>query len=248
MSRVERTAQTTHQPVPPSPLQTSEKEEFLPRARPARYRGEVEIRETEDPLVMEDEQLDTEWFNPTDVDVVLPVYIGTDPKGQLWRRAFAAASPARRLEMSSGTRTFIVKAGQTRMIPSEFDLAIQRTHCLHPQCGAKKDACKNLDHPRVVIAGLAPQLLCKKWHKVPSLSANLDQARAQTDAAVRALSDASAQKIAAEMDTAQAKKLLEEAQSVAQAAIEARVNAERELERERAARLEAETKLHGKRS
>jgi hypothetical protein len=218
------------QPVAPEP-----EPDFIPSAPKAKYGAEYTPQETSGPILLEDDQLFTEWYNPTDRDVVLEVHIGTDPKNSLWRKSFLEASPAKRQEMRSGNRIFIVRAGKSREISSEYDLAIQRTHCLHPQCTAKKDCCKDLDHPRVVVAGLAPQLQCMKWHRVPSLSANLDQARAQAEAAVQALSTATTQKIAAELETDTAKKLMLEAQTAAREALAAKARAEAELARFRAA-------------
>ena len=217
--------------------------DFLQSAKAAKYDGQFIPTETTGPILVEDDQLNTEWYNPTKEDVVLEVHIGTDPKNAIWRKAFLESSAAKRQEMKSGNRIFIVKAGQTRMIPSEYDLAIQRTHCLHPQCNAKKDACRDLDHPRVVIAGLGPQLVCKTWHKVPSLSANLDQARSQAEAATSALMVASKQKVDAELETENARRLLEEAKAAARDAIEAKARADAEVERMRRERVELEAKL-----
>jgi hypothetical protein len=223
--------------------QADPNDEFLPSAPKARYGEDFIPVETSGPLYIEDDQINTEWFNPTKEDVILALHIGTDPKNLIWLRAFREASPAKRAEMRTGTRIIIVKAGQTKMIPAEFDLAIQRTHCLHPECSAKKDSCKNLDHPRVVASGLAPQLTCKRWHKVPSLAANLDQARAQAEEARKQLSDATADKMTAEVATANARRLMEAAQASANEAAESKARAEAELERERRSRLAAENEL-----
>lgn len=222
---------------------TQSNEEFLPSAKPAKYSAEYVPHETNGPLLIEDDQMYTEWYNPTSTDVVLEIYVGTDPKNHLWRKAFLEASQVKRLEMKSGNKIFIVKAGQTREIPAEYDLAIQRTHCLHPQCTAKKDACKDLDHPRVVASGLAPQLVCKKWRRVPSLAANLDMARAQAEQALKQLAESNADKMNAELSAAQAYKLLEEAQKAAREAKEAQARAEEIAARETKARLDAENKL-----
>jgi hypothetical protein len=218
-------------------------QEFLPSAPKARYGGEFIPVETSGPLYQEDDQLNTEWYNPTKIDVVLEIHIGTDPKNAAWKRAFLEASPAKREEMKTGNRIYIVKAGSTRLIPSEYDLAIQRTHCLHPQCHSKKDCCKNLDHPRVVSAGLAPQLICKRWHKVPTLAANLDMARAQAEEALKSLAGATADRMKAELATATAQRLMEQSQFAAHEAAENTERAKNELERERQARLAAENEL-----
>jgi len=219
-------------------------DDFIPSAKPAKYDGQfIPVDTPGAPLYVEDDQLYTEWYNPTSQDVVLEVHIGTDPKNAAWRKAYLEATPARRLEMKSGNRIFVIKAGQTKQISSDFDLAIQRTHCLHPACTNKKDACRDLDHPRVVSAGLAPQLICKRWHKVPGLAANLDMAKAQAEQAMAAMAKANVEKLSAEMEVQGARKLLEQAQATAREALEAKARAEEAAARETKARLEAENKL-----
>lgn len=227
----------------PAPGVQDPNSDFLPSARPAKYAAEYEPHETSAPLVIEDDQINTEWFNPSSEDVVLELHVGTDPKNMVWLKAYREASVAKRLEMKSGNRIMIVKAGQSKMIPAEFDLAIQRTNCLHPQCTAKRDLCKDLDHPRVVSGGLAPQLLCKRWHRVPSLAANLDIARAQADEAMRQVASAHAQKLQAERDTTNAQLLMERAQVSAREALEAKERADAQAAADRAVRMALEDEI-----
>ena len=223
--------------------QTPSDPDFIPSAKPAHYEAQFIPVETLPPNFIEDDQRLTEWFNPTSTDVVLQIHIGTDPKNAIWRKAFLEASPARRLEMKSGIRVLIVKAGQSKWIESEYDYAIQRTRCLHPQCQSKRDACRDLEHPRVVTSGLAPQLTCKRWKSVPRLDANLDQARAQAEAATQQMAKAQTEKLAAEIEVQEARRLLEEAQRAAREAMDAKARAEENAAKEMRARLEAETKL-----
>lgn len=218
--------------------------EFLPSAKPAHYEEAFIPVETATPNLIEDDQLYTEWHNPTQSDVILQLHIGTDPKSAIWRQAFNRATPAQRLEMKSGHRVIIIRAGQTKTVDSEFDYAIQRTRCLHPQCTNKRDSCREIEHPRVVTSGLAPQLVCKRWKKIPRLDANLDQARAQTEAATAAMAKAQTEKLAADLEVQEARKLLEEAQRSAREAHEAKARAEEQAAKEMRARLDAETKLH----
>jgi hypothetical protein len=222
---------------------TQNENDFIPSAKPAQYEAQFIPVETTPAHLIEDDQMFTEWFNPTDRQVILQIHVGTDPKNAMWRQAFNAASPAKRLEMKSGVRIIIVKPGETKSIDSEYDLAIQRTRCLHPQCSAKRDACKDIDHPRVVTSGLAPQLICKRWKKVPRLDANLDQARAQTEAAIANMAIAQTKQMAAELEVQEGRRLLEEAQRAAREALEAKARLEERIEKEMKARLEAETKL-----
>lgn len=217
--------------------------DFIPSAKPAHYESQFIPIETAPINLIEDDQRQTEWFNPTDRDVVLQIHIGTDPKNALWRQAFLQASPARRLEMKSGLRVLIVKAGQSKWIDSEYDYAIQRTRCFHPQCQSKRETCRDMEHPRVVVSGLAPQLVCKRWKSAPRLEANLDQARAEAEAATQQLGVAEAKKLAAEIEAREARKLLEEAQRDARESREAKTRAEEQAAKETSARLEAETKL-----
>ena len=224
-------------------MSQTQPEDFIPSAKSAKYDGHFIPTDTPGPLYIEDDQLNTEWYNPTSQDVVLEIHIGTDPKNAAWRKAYLEASPARRLEMKSGNRIYVIKAGQIKMVPSDYDLAVQRTHCLHPACTSKKDACKDLDHPRVVSAGLAPQLICKRWHRVPGLAANLDMAKAQAEQAMTAMAKANVEKLAADMEVQGARKLLEEAQRATREALEAKARAEEAAARESKARLEAENKL-----
>jgi hypothetical protein len=237
MSRAER----TQDPVKPGVEDPNA--DFLPSARPAKYAQDYEAHESSAPLVVEDDQINTEWYNPTDQDVVLELHVGTDPKNLVWLKAYRESTAAKRLEMKSGNRIMIVKAGQTRMVPAEFDLAIQRTHCLHPQCTAKKDLCKDLDHPRVVAGGLAPQLLCKRWHRVPSLAANLDIARAEKDEAMKQVAAAYAQRQMAEHDAINAKDLMERAQVAARESLEAKERAEAQAAADRKVRMQLEDQI-----
>jgi hypothetical protein len=229
--------------IPTGKMNGGEPEEFIPSAARARYPGDFKVAETDGPLVIEDEQMNTEWHNPTDRDVVVEVHVGTDAKNALWRKWFNAAPPAKRQEMMTGLRVFVIKANSTRMIPSEYDLAIQRTQCIHPQCHKKRDQCRNVDHPRVVVSGLAPQLVCRRWEKVPSLHQNLDTALAATAAATKALAEATAHRMLAEQQSKSAEELLASSQLEARRNADAREAAERELQRVNVERQELERRL-----
>lgn len=217
--------------------------DFIPSAKPAQYPAQFAPVESAALHLIEDDQMQTEWFNGTDRDVILQIHVGTDPKNAIWRKAFHEASPAKRREMESGIRVLIIKSGQSKWIDSEYDYAIQRTRCLHPQCTAKRDSCRDIDHPRAVTSGLAPQLQCKRWKSIPRLDANLDQARAEAEAATAQAGRAHADKLAAEIALQQATQLLEQAQRSAREEREARTRAEENAAKETRARLEAETKL-----
>lgn len=109
----------------------------------------------------------TTWYNPTDRDVRLDLHVET-PKPHQGSGPPTAFSEGRRTPTDTkregvfnerrGTKLFIVKARAEKVIPSEFDGAIQKV----------KDG--------VVMSGLAPQLLNKGLKELPKVHASLDVA------------------------------------------------------------------------
>lgn len=120
-----------------------------------------------------DETRDTMWKNPTDHDVVMDLHIGTNPLyGNGPRPTLHPFGKTR--EQRLGVKQFVVKAGQTKAIPSEFDVGIQHRECRHPDCTSKKLYCLDKSHPSNIVGGLGPQLINLGMKVRPRLSPALD--------------------------------------------------------------------------
>lgn len=146
---------------------------------------------------------DTIWFNPFDYDVSVQVYVGSEGKRantpaeeERWK---ALPAPLKR-EKQTGMRTYKIPAKSERVLPSDFDMAIQHTQCAHYDClGAKGMYCKNPDHTeyKQIIGGLYPKLINRGTQQTPiktppRLHWALDDDRARAAAAL----EASKQKLA----------------------------------------------------
>jgi hypothetical protein len=105
-----------------------------------------------EPSEYADSSEETIWFNPTEKDATLDLYIGTPtPRGKQF--------PPRNWEDLTGKRRYIIRAGQTRSMPAEFDRAIQHTHCKDGECLVRPYECKNPLHTdKEIVGGLGPQL------------------------------------------------------------------------------------------
>jgi hypothetical protein len=141
-----------------------------------------------------DSEEQTIWYNPLDYDVAVQVHVGSQPMQGNWddpaRLArWRALPPAKRREMQTGIRVFVIPAKQARAIPSEFDLGIQQTHCYEPDC-AKGMYCRDRSHTnRQIVGGSYPRLINRgtRLHKLetpPRLASALDDERARAKEAL----------------------------------------------------------------
>lgn len=121
-----------------------------------------------------DQVRDTIWENATDKDVVLDLHVGTTPiYGDERNR------PKLSREQRTGLRQFVIPAKSKRSIPSEFDQAIQQTHCQHPDCSGRKAFCRDRSHPAQIVGGIGPQLKNLTTRVRPVLAPALDALRAE---------------------------------------------------------------------
>ena len=122
----------------------------------------------------------TIWFNPFDHAVAVQVHIGSTPmlsgsQGAVSEiediaraRRWHSIPAAQRREMQTGIRTYVIPPKSMRAIPSDFDMAIQRTECMHPECLGRKMYCKNREHTeRMIVGGLYPRLINKGTQRMP---------------------------------------------------------------------------------
>lgn len=116
---------------------------------------------------------DTIWYNPMDYDVAVQVRVGAEGKAadtQAERDRWARLSAPERREKQTGIRTYVIPAKSTRVISSEFDMAIQHTQCKHPDClGSKGLYCKDREHDQYkeIVGGLYPRLVNRGTQRTP---------------------------------------------------------------------------------
>jgi hypothetical protein len=122
-----------------------------------------------------DETRATLWENPTDVDVVMDLHVGTMPLYGNGPRPTLHPSGKTR-EQRLGVKQYVVKAHKTREIPSEFDVGVQHRECTSPECTSKKLYCTDKSHPSNIVGGLGPQLFNCGMKVRPRLSPALDTA------------------------------------------------------------------------
>lgn len=130
---------------------------------------------------------ETVWFNPENEDAVIDVYVGCTPQyGPRDRR------PRLTRETRTGFRTYVVKAGEERAIPSEFDQAIQTLRCEEPGCISRPFYCKDHTHRKTIFAGLATKLIHRGMQHRPKLHYALDVELANYKESVKTAADAAA--------------------------------------------------------
>ena len=104
---------------------------------------------------------DTIWYNPLDYDVAVQVHVGAEGKRADTpdeRARWVKMTPAERREKQTGIRTYVIPSKHERVIPNDFDMAIQHTQCAHPEClGSRGLYCKNAEHAQYkqIVGGLA---------------------------------------------------------------------------------------------
>lgn len=142
------------------------------------------------PHDFEETSTETIWENPFDYDVAVQVHVGSTPRPDPTERGLAAwrALPeAKRREMQTGQRVYVIRAKSRRSIPSEFDQSIQQTRCTHTDCpGPKSILCRDPEHAehRMIVGGLYPRLLNRGTQqrplsKPPELHWSLDDQKAR---------------------------------------------------------------------
>lgn len=153
-----------------------------------------------EPTEHQDSSEETIWHNPTNRDAILDVYIETPKPGK----------KPRSWSEQTGKRRYVIKAGETRALPSEFDRAIQHFECTETECLARKFDCRDHTHARVIVGGLGPQLACKGTQRRPMAPAALHPALDDVEARKKALQEERFQAYqrqeanAAELDTKRA--------------------------------------------
>jgi hypothetical protein len=184
MSRTQRAPEAQTTPSEQSFL--SQERSLVPPAERPNYASPHDFEET---------STETIWENPFDYDVAVQVHVGATPRPDPTERGLAAwrALPeAKRREMMTGKRTYVIKANSRRAIPSDFDQAIQQTRCTHPECpGQKSILCRDGDHAehRLIVGGLYPRLINRGTQQRPlskpaELHWSLDDQRARSEEAL----------------------------------------------------------------
>ena len=126
----------------------------------------------------EDSQSQTIWHNPTEKSVVLNLHYET-PK--------ATGRPPVGWEAKTGCHRYVIKAGETKAIPSSFDMAIQHTQCFHIDCLQLPFACRSAEegHEKAIVGGFGPQLTNRGTQRVPIRAGFIQLAPALDDALAR---------------------------------------------------------------
>lgn len=151
-------------PTPSEQSFLSQEHSLVPPAERPNYSSPHDFEETSS---------ETIWENPFDYDMVVQLHVGSQPrpdKSEAGLAKWRALPEARRREMQSGQRVYVVKAKSRRSIPSEFDQAIQQTRCTHPDCpGTKGVFCRDPEHfeHRMIVGGLYPRLLNRGTQQRP---------------------------------------------------------------------------------
>lgn len=154
----------------------------------------------ERPALQASDSMETEeqtiWFNPFDYPVAVQVHVGSEPligndfDEEARRRRWHSIPAPRRRELQTGIRTYVIPAKSQRALPSEFDMGIQRTECMEPECLGHKLYCRNRAHTnRIIVGGSYPRLINKGTRRVPlevppKLHPALDEERARAAAAL----------------------------------------------------------------
>lgn len=143
---------------------------------------------------------ETVWFNPTEKDCVLELYIGVTPcHSEVARRKFRALPRLQKKEFKTGLRTYIIRAGERRAIHADFDQGIQQTHCQEPDCEApQRMYCKDPTHHKMVTGGLGPQLINERVQYRPTVHPSLLEAAAMEKEALQKAQEFMNQKAAAD--------------------------------------------------
>jgi hypothetical protein len=123
---------------------------------------------------------ETVWYNPTEKDAVLDLYIGVTPcRGEAARRIYRAMGPLQKKEFRTGIRRYVIKAGDRRAIHSDFDQGIQQTNCMEADCISRKMYCRDATHHHMVVGGLGPQLINERVQFRPTVHPSLLEAAAK---------------------------------------------------------------------
>jgi hypothetical protein len=109
------------------------------------------------PVDTEETVEETVWYNPTDHDVVLDLYVGIQPN----LKRFVLSGRKLTWEQRTGKRRYIIKAKTHRAIPSEFDQGIQQMQCMEAEHSQRPFDCRDRTHRKMIVGGLAPHSLVK---------------------------------------------------------------------------------------
>ena len=162
---------------------------------------------------------ETVWFNPTEKDAVLDLYIGVTPCRSIRaKQQFRAMSPLQKKEFRTGIRRYIIRAGERRAIHSDFDMAIQQTHCLESECTSRPMYCRDSTHHKMVIGGYGPQLINEAVQHRYSVHPSLIEADALEKAATERAKEYLRQKEIAEQSMAVAHAEAERARAMREVA------------------------------
>jgi hypothetical protein len=169
----------------------------------------------------------TIWENPEDHDVILELHDEVPTHGK----------PPRSDNERRGVVQRMIPKRSTRAIESKFDLAIQDVRCKHPDCTLRQRDCKNQNHPKRIVGGLAPRLINRGLQTRPEMDTALDDKRAELVAREQRLTDKLLQKAQLDEDLDKARAELADFQKT-MAELRA---AKAELEKANTAALEAAT-------
>jgi hypothetical protein len=158
---------------------------------------------------------ETVWFNPTDKDAILDLYIGVTPcRSMRAKQQFRAMHPLQKKEFRTGFRRYIIRAGERRSIHSDFDQAIQQTHCMESECTSRPMYCRDATHHKMVTGGLGPQLVNEAVQFRPIVHPSLIEAAALEKAAEERAKEFLRQKEVAEASMAVAHAEAEKARAL----------------------------------
>jgi hypothetical protein len=169
---------------------------------------------------------ETVWFNPTDNDAVLDLHIGTRPiYTQAQRDRLKMMTPGQKREFLTGKRRFVIPAKSKRSISSDFDMAIQQTECMEPDCYTQRLYCRNTEHHKQVMGGMGPHLLNMSVQHRPVVHSSLIESNANEAATKQRAYEALLAKQAADTALAIAQAKVLEAEALAKSN-EAKVQAQ----------------------
>jgi hypothetical protein len=124
---------------------------------------------------------DTVWENPTNLDVVLPLHVGST---ETW---MAKRKPTYIEQF--GVDRKVIPAHSIVTISSVFDRAIQDTHCNEPECIGDRRGCRSTKHNKTIVGGYGPQLINRGMKVKPNVHSALNAHQAELDRVMSSLKE-----------------------------------------------------------
>ena len=133
-----------------------------------------------DPYVAGGGSRETVWENPTDKDIILPLHCGS-------QATYGKFTPS--YMQRYGIMRVVVPAKSKVTISSDYDMAIQDTHCREGECTGKARECRHPKHRKTIIAGLGPHLINKGMILRPEVHPSLDAHNAEYKRSIETLKE-----------------------------------------------------------